>query len=43
MSAETIKYTYDVHGRVTRVERTGSVNNSVTANYEYDRADNRRR
>lgn len=42
-SGETIKYRYDVHGRLIRVERAGTVNNGVTANYEYDRANNRTR
>jgi hypothetical protein len=38
---ETISYTYDARGRLVRVARTGSVNNNVTANYSYDKADNR--
>jgi hypothetical protein len=40
-AAETITYTYDSRGRVVKVERTGTVNNGVTACYAYDRADNR--
>lgn len=43
MSAETIRYIYDAKGRVVRVERTGTVNNGVSVNYEHDRANNRRR
>ena len=40
-ASETIAYTYDALGRLTKVTRTGSVNNGVDANYTYDRADNR--
>ncbi len=42
-AAETISYTYDEHGRLVKVERTGSVNYGVKADYEYDDADNRKR
>ena len=38
---ETITYTYDARGRLVKVVRTGSVNNNVSANYSYDKADNR--
>lgn len=38
---EAITYTYDVHGRVVQVARSGTVNNGVTASYTYDAADNR--
>jgi len=41
MAGETINYSYDARGRLVRVARTGSVNNNVTANYSYDKADNR--
>lgn len=41
MAAETITYSYDVHGRLVRVVHSGSVNNNVVANYSYDNADNR--
>ena len=41
MAAETITYTYDSRGRLVKVERTGSVNNNVKAEYKYDKADNR--
>ena len=41
MASETITYTYDARGRLVKVERTGSVNNNVTAEYKYDKADNR--
>jgi hypothetical protein len=41
MAAETITYTYDARGRLVKVVRTGSVNNNVSANYSYDKADNR--
>lgn len=40
-AAETITYTYDSRGRLVKVERTGTVNNNVTASYSYDKADNR--
>lgn len=42
-AAETVKYTYDEHGRLVKVERSGSVNSGVKADYEYDPADNRTR
>jgi YD repeat-containing protein len=42
-AAETVTYTYDAKGRVVRVARSGSVNNGVTATYQFDRADNRTR
>jgi YD repeat-containing protein len=38
---ETIAYSYDARGRLVKVERTGSVNNNVTATYAFDKADNR--
>ena len=41
MATETITYTYDARGRLVKVERTGSVNNNVKAEYKYDKADNR--
>ena len=42
-AAETITYTYDARGRLKTVARTGTppVNNGVTTNYTYDKADNR--
>ena len=40
-ATETITYTYDARGRLVKVKREGSVNNNVTANYSYDKADNR--
>jgi uncharacterized protein involved in exopolysaccharide biosynthesis len=40
-ASETITYTYDSRGRLVKVVRTGTVNNNVTANYSYDKADNR--
>lgn len=39
--SETITYTYDARGRLVSVVRTGTVNNNVSANYAYDKADNR--
>jgi len=41
IASETITYTYDARGRLVKVKRSGSVNNNVTANYAYDKADNR--
>jgi hypothetical protein len=41
IAAETITYTYDAKGRVTKVVRTGTVNNGVTYEYRHDKADNR--
>jgi YD repeat-containing protein len=40
-AAETISYTYDARGRLVQVKHSGTVNNNVTANYQYDKADNR--
>ena len=40
-AAETITYTYDAKGRLVKVERSGSVNNNVKAEYSHDKADNR--
>jgi hypothetical protein len=41
VASETITYTYDARGRLVKVERSGSVNNNVSASYAYDKADNR--
>ena len=41
-ASETITYTYDAKGRLVKVERSGSVNNGVKAEYTHDKADNRR-
>jgi len=40
-ATETITYTYDARGRLVRVYHNGSVNNNVSANYSYDKADSR--
>ena len=40
-AAETITYTYDAKGRLVKVERSGTVNNGVKAEYSHDKADNR--
>jgi YD repeat-containing protein len=40
-ASETINYTYDARGRLVQVKHSGNVNNNVTANYQYDKADNR--
>jgi hypothetical protein len=39
--AETVTYTYDVHGRLIKVVHSGTVNDAVTQNYSFDAADNR--
>jgi len=41
LASETITYTYDSRGRLVKVERSGSVNNGVKAEYKYDKGDNR--
>ncbi|WP_439568605.1 hypothetical protein [Sphingopyxis sp.] len=43
VAAETVTYSYDAKGRLSKVVRTGSVNNNVTVDYEHDKADNRTR
>jgi len=40
-ASETITYTYDARGRLVKVKHEGGVNNNVTTNYSYDKADNR--
>jgi len=40
-ASETITYSYDARGRLVKVVRSGTVNNNVSANYSYDKADNR--
>ncbi len=40
-ASETITYTYDALGRLTKVARTGTVNNGANACYTYDPANNR--
>ena len=40
-ASETVKYTYDARGRLVKVERSGTVNNNVRADYNYDKGDNR--
>ncbi|HEV7661055.1 MAG TPA: hypothetical protein VGO55_14550 [Allosphingosinicella sp.] len=41
MASETVTYTYDARGRLVKVERSGTVNNGVKAEYKYDKGDNR--
>jgi uncharacterized protein involved in exopolysaccharide biosynthesis len=41
MASETITYKYDARGRLVQVRHGGTVNDNVTANYSYDKADNR--
>lgn len=40
-ATETITYTYDAKGRLVKVERSGTVNNGVKAEYTHDKANNR--
>jgi hypothetical protein len=40
-AAETITYSYDAKGRLVKVERSGTVNNGVKAEYSHDKANNR--
>jgi YD repeat-containing protein len=40
-AAETITYSYDAKGRLIKVVRAGTVNNAVTYDYAYDKANNR--
>lgn len=41
IAAETMTYSYDAHGRLTKVQRAGGNNNAVTTQYSYDPSDNR--
>lgn len=40
-ASETITYSYDARGRLVQVKHSGTVNNNVSANYSFDKADNR--
>ena len=42
-AAETITYTYDAKGRLTKVVHAGTINNGTTVEYSHDAADNRTR
>lgn len=41
LASETITYAYDARGRLVQVAHSGSVNDGITADYTYDKADNR--
>lgn len=41
VASETVAYTYDALGRLVKVGRSGSINNGVSACYNYDEAANR--
>ena len=41
MAVETIVYRYDARGRLVKVERSGTINNNISTNYSFDKADNR--
>lgn len=43
IASETVTYTYDAKGRLVKVERSGTVNDGVTTEYQHDDADNRKR
>ena len=40
-ASETVVYSYDAKGRLTRVQHSGGPSNGTTAAYTYDPADNR--
>lgn len=40
-AAETVTYSYDAKGRLTKVQHTGGRNNGMISNYAFDAADNR--
>lgn len=40
-ASETINYSYDARGRLVQVKHSGTVNNNVSANYSFDKANNR--
>jgi len=40
-ASETVNYTYDARGRLVKVDRSGTVNNNIKAEYKYDKGDNR--
>ncbi|MDQ0248408.1 hypothetical protein J2W22_000455 [Sphingomonas kyeonggiensis] len=42
LATETVTYSYDAKGRLVKVERSGTVNNSVKSEYAYDKANNRK-
>lgn len=41
LATETVTYSYDAQGRLTKAEHTGTVNNGVVTTYTHDKADNR--
>jgi len=41
LAGETIAYSYDALGRLTKVSRSGTINAGATACYAYDKANNR--
>ena len=40
-AAETITHSYEANARLTSIAQSGSVNNAVTATYQFGKADNR--
>lgn len=40
-AAETITYSYDAKGRLTKADRTGTVNNGISTAIAFDKANNR--
>ncbi len=43
MAAETVTYTYDAKGRLTKVTLSGGPNHGAKTEYEHDKASNRKR
>lgn len=43
LAEETVSYTYDARGRLTKVERKGTVNDGAKVEYQLDKADNRKK
>ncbi len=43
LASETLTYTYDAKGQLTKVVRSGTINNGVMVEYTYDKNANRKR
>ena len=41
LASETVTYRYDAKGRLVEAAHSGSVNNGVSATYQFGKADNR--
>jgi hypothetical protein len=42
-ASETVTYTYDSTGRMVKVAKSGSINNGIVVDYNFDKAGNRTR